>query len=176
VKCSACKERLSAYQDGDLAPREAALVAAHLASCAECSAFSQRLADAESSLIRLAPIEPAPDFTLAVMAKIAAMPLPARRPARIWWLLAADIVIWLAIGAFTALGAIRWKVIAAAAVSFAAKVGVAGTALFDVAQHLHIASIAVLGVGLEVAFIVLLIVAGRKYLSRIRGNLSGVLS
>ena len=176
MNCSACEARLGALLEGDLSPRDAALIGAHLAACASCRAEADRLRAVESSLIRLVGIEPRPDFALAVMAKIAAMPVPARQPARLWWLVAADIVLWAAVGALTALGVINWRSVVVAGGTFAAKLGIASSALYDVAQHLHLTLIVALGVGLEIAFLALFFVAGRKYLSRIRATMSGVLS
>jgi anti-sigma factor RsiW len=176
VNCSACKGRLGAYLDGDLSRRDAALIDAHLAKCAECRSEKDRLQAVESSLIRLVGIDPHPDFTLAVMVRIAAIPVPARQQVRLWWLVAADILLWAAIGALTAFGAIKWRSIAVAAGTLTAKLGIASSALYDVAQHLHLTLVIALGVGVEIAFLALFFVAGRKYLSRIRATMSGVLS
>jgi anti-sigma factor RsiW len=176
VNCSACKPRIGLLKDGELPARDARLVEQHLHSCADCRSFADRLATVESSLVRLAPIEPRVDFTLAVMAGIAAMPVPARQPARLWWLVIADVALWIAIGALTALGAIRWKTIAAGAGAFAAKAGIAAGTLYDVAQHFHITTVVALGFGIEFVFLALFIAAGRKYLSRVRATLTGVLS
>ena len=176
MNCSACRTRIGALNDGDLPARDATLVEQHLASCAACSAFAARLTALDAALVRLAPIEPRADFTLAVMAGISATPAPQRQPARLWLLVIADIALWLAIGALTAFGLIRWKAAVAGAGAFAAKAGVTVAAFFDVAQHFHIETIAVLGVGLEIAFLVILATAGRKYLPRVRATLSGVLS
>jgi predicted anti-sigma-YlaC factor YlaD len=176
VNCSACKSRIGLLQDGELSPRDARLVGAHVQSCAECRIFADRLTAVESSLIRLEHIEPRADFTLAVMASIAAMPVPARQTARLWWLVIADVALWIAIGALTAFGAIRWKVIAAGAGAFAAKAGIALGTFYDVAQHFHINDVLALGVGIEIVFLVVFFFAARKYLPRVRATLSGVLS
>jgi len=176
VNCSACRSRIGLVEDGELSARDQRLVRDHVASCADCRAFADRLKTVELSLVRLAPIEPQADFTIAVMAKIAAMPVPARQPARLWWLLVADVALWAAIGALTAFGVIRWKTIAVSAAAFAAKSGIALGTLYDVAQQFHLTAVAALGVGVELVFLVLLFTAGRKYLSRVRATLSGVLS
>jgi anti-sigma factor RsiW len=176
VNCSACSARLGAYQDGDLSAREMGILDAHLATCSACRAQLAQLRAVESSLVRLVAIEPQGDFTLALMAKIAAMPVPERRPVRLWWFVAADVLIWAAIGALTAFGAIRWKSLAGAAAAFAAKLGVALGTFYDVGQHFHITTVVALGVLLEVVFLALFAAAGRKYLSRVRATLSGVLS
>lgn len=176
MNCSACKSRIGLLNDKELSTRDARLVEQHLASCADCRAFADKLVTVEASLSRLVQIEPRVDFTLAVMAGIAAMPVPARQPARLWWLVFADIALWIAIGALTALGAIRWKTIVAGGAAFAAKAGVTLGTLYDVAQHFHITTVVALGVGIEIVFMALFIAAGRKYLSRVRATLSGVLS
>ena len=176
MNCSACRSRIGQRADGELSARDSALVDAHVASCAQCRAFAGRIAAVESSLVHLAQIEPHDDFTLAVMAKIAAMPAPARRPARFWWLVVADVALWAAIGALTALGAIRWKMIAGGAGAFAAKSVLAFGTLYDVAKDLHITTFLALGVGLELAFLALFVAAGRRYLARFRATLAGVLS
>lgn len=176
MNCSACRSRIGLLHDGELSARDARLVEQHVATCLECHAFVERLKTVESSLIRLVPIEPRADFTIAVMAGVAAMPVPERQPARIWWLLVADVALWVAIGALTALGAIRWKTLAAGAGAFAAKSGVAIGTFYDIAQQFHIATVVALGVGIEVVFLALIVAAGRKYLSRVRATLAGVLS
>ena len=176
MNCSACKSRIGQLQDGELSARDASLVEKHIASCAECQAFRSMLAGVESSLINLAQIEPRADFTLAVMAGIAAIPVHERQPGRLWWLVVADVLLWVTIGALSAFGAIRWKTIAAGAGAFAGKAGVTAGTLYDVAQHFHITTVVGLGVGIEMVFLVLLAVAGRKYLSRVRAALAGVLS
>jgi len=176
VNCSACRSRLGQRRDDELSARDSALVDAHLASCADCRSFAGRLAKIESTLVRLAPIEPSGDFTLAVMAKIAAMPAPARRPARFWWLLVADIALWAAIGALTALGAIRWKAIAGGVAAFAANSYVASGTLYDVAKDLHVTNVLALGVGVELAVLALVAAFGRRLLPRFRAALAGVLS
>jgi len=176
VNCSACKARIGALRDGELPARDARLVESHLSSCASCRAFAHRLDAVEASLVRLTRIEPRQDFTIAVMAGIAAMPVPERQPTRLWWLVIADVALWIAIGALTAFGAIRWKAIAAGAAAFGAKLGVAATTLYGVAIDFHAVPIVALGVGIEIAFLAVMVVAGRKYLSRVRATLSGVLS
>jgi len=78
--------------------------------------------------------------------------------------------------ALTALGAIRWKPLVAGAAAFAAKVGIAAATLYSVAEPFHITTVVALGVTIELAFTAAIIAAGRKYLSRVRATLSGVLS
>lgn len=176
MNCSACSARLGQRQDGELSPHEAALVDAHLASCAACRSLADRMAAAEAALVRLVPIAPSDDFTLAVMAKIAALPAHAQRPARFWWLLVADVAFWAALGALTAFGAIRWKLVAASAGSFTAKAGVTLATLYDVAHDLHLTTYVYLGAGIEIAFVAAVAYFGRRHLPRLRATLAGVLS
>ena len=98
MNCSACKARIGALRDGELPARDARLVESHLSSCASCRTFADRLDAVEASLVRLTRIEPRQDFTIAVMAGIAAMPVPERQPTRLWWLVIADVALWIAIG------------------------------------------------------------------------------
>ena len=176
MNCSACRTRIGVLAEGELSARDARLVEKHLEGCAGCRAFADKLTAVEHSLVRLAPIEPRADFTIAVMANIAAMPVPARQPARLWWLVVADIALWLALGALTAIGAIRWKTLAAGAGAFAAKVGIAVGTLYDVAQDFHVTGVVWAGVGIEILFLVIFVAAGRRYLARVRSALTGVLS
>ena len=176
MNCSACRARIGALRDGELSPRDARLVETHLSNCADCQAFAERLNDIEAALVRLTAVEPRQDFTIAVMAGIAALPVPERQPTRLWWLVIADVALWIAIGALTAFGAIRWKAIAAGAAAFVAKAGVAATTLYGVAVDFHAVPIVALGVGIEIVFLGIIVAAGRKHLSRVRATLSGVLS
>ncbi len=98
MKCSACRERLPAYQDGVLAAGAAADLEAHLASCVGCRTFSEEMMVVEHRLARLTEIEPRVDFTSVVMARIAAMPAPARRQLRMWWLGAYNMIVWALAG------------------------------------------------------------------------------
>jgi len=176
VNCSACEALIGSYRDGELTSREAALVKAHLASCAACRAVAARYDAVEATLVRLVDIEPRADFTIGVMAKIATLPAHARKPMRLWWIVAADVAVWLALGALTALGAIRWQSLVGGAGALGEKLLVGFGALYDLGQHYHVTSLLALGVGIEIAVIVLLVAVGRRFLPGMRAALAGVLS
>ncbi|WP_232663682.1 zf-HC2 domain-containing protein [Pseudonocardia sp. TRM90224] len=67
MRCSECREALSARLDGEDAPGESADVDAHLEECAECAAFAERAAHV-TRLTRTRLAEPGPDLTGAVLA------------------------------------------------------------------------------------------------------------
>ncbi|MEJ3654925.1 zf-HC2 domain-containing protein [Actinomycetes bacterium KLBMP 9759] len=67
MRCSECREALSARIDGEDGPGESADVDVHLGECAECAAFAERAAYV-TRLTRTRVAEPAPDLTAAVLA------------------------------------------------------------------------------------------------------------
>lgn len=173
MKCSACRSRLAAYQDGELSHGDAVLIAGHIAACAECSAAYQRMASVETMLEGFPGIEPANAFTAAVMAKIAALPVPRPSPARLWWIGAYVVAAWAVLAALVSTRTIIWQSFVAVAAGLVARIGVAGVDLLRVAQHLHLLTYAALGVAVEISLLVVLGVACRKYLSRLIATPSG---
>jgi anti-sigma factor RsiW len=105
-------DRLSAYIDGELDAGEALDIAAHLASCAACSADYNQLLKTVDSMHQLMPPLRAPDelrarITASVRAAGAprtetARPIRSSRQSRPWLMAAAVLVM---IGAAYALGA-----------------------------------------------------------------------
>jgi len=73
VDCSTAREILSAGLDGETTPLEQESADIHLGSCAECSTWFEAVT-AITRNTRLAPAEPVPDLTAAVLA---ASPAPA---------------------------------------------------------------------------------------------------
>ena len=87
MKCS--PEQLSALLDGDLSPRVAARVRAHLETCERCRADEQALTAMRAGLASLpAPAPGADDGWLALTRKLGAQPQPARRWSWRRWVLA----------------------------------------------------------------------------------------
>ena len=173
MKCTACRARLEAYYDGELSRGDALLMAGHLAQCAACSAHSRTLVDIENKLRRVGAWEPAPDFTIAVMAKIAALPAPHARRTRAWWLVTYVLAAWAALGSAIALHAIGWQTVVADFGVFVGKLGVAGHTLYRLADHYHLTTVAALGATAEVIMLAAIAIVGRKYLSRIGATLLG---
>ena len=173
MKCSACRERLPAYQDGVLASGAAADLEAHLASCLGCRTFSEEMMVVERRLARLTEIEPRVDFTQVVMARIAALPAPAYRGVRMWWIGAYDLVAWVLLVAMTAAGILRWKTVVAEGSVLVGKLALAADALYRIAGHFHLVTYALIGGLVEGAALLLLLYAGRRYLAVMRTALFG---
>ena len=174
MKCSACRERLPAYQDGVLSSGAAADLEAHLASCLGCRTFSEEMMVVERRLARLREIEPRVDFTRVVMARIADMPAPSRSGLRAWWIGAYDLAAWIILAVLTATGILRWKAIVADAGVVFGKAAVSANALYRVADHFHLTTLALVGGIVECALLVFVLYAGRRYLAGMRTALFGV--
>ncbi|MBC5825917.1 MAG: zf-HC2 domain-containing protein [Candidatus Eremiobacteraeota bacterium] len=166
MNCSACKRSLSAYNDGDLSPRESLLVSGHLAACAECSAYSSRLADVDAALANLSEIQPAAGFTAAVMSKIASLPAPERPRRSLWWLPALMLTEWLILAVLNAAHVLHWQRPLAVTAAFAADFSIAAQTLYRLASHFHIGVWAVAGTGAEIAILIPVAMAVRSYVAR----------
>lgn len=173
MKCSACKERLAAYQDGELAAVQASEITAHLAQCSECQAFSESMTEIELRLAHLAEIEPIANFTQLVMAKVAVMPAPAARRISMWWLGVYDLFAWALLAGLVAAGILRWQSVVAGAGELFGKLALASEALYRVAGHLHLTTFALAGAFIEVGGLVILAYVGRHYLAGMRTALFG---
>lgn len=74
------KDRLSEYLDGDLDPRDEALIEAHLVECATCRATLAELRAVVARATALPPAEPKADLWSGVLARIEADALPVSGP------------------------------------------------------------------------------------------------
>ncbi len=77
MHCSSFEPLLDEYVDGALAPRDHALLAAHVAGCANCAGLLEELRVIDALLLTPRSLEPAPNFTFKVMAEVRALPAPA---------------------------------------------------------------------------------------------------
>jgi predicted anti-sigma-YlaC factor YlaD len=68
MDCTTCREAISAAMDGEATPDERAAIDGHLASCAECRAWSLTASRAHR-LVRLRPAEAVPDLAPAILAR-----------------------------------------------------------------------------------------------------------
>lgn len=169
MKCSACRERLPAYQDGVLAAGAVADLEAHLDACTGCRAFAEEMMIVEYRLARLSTIEPRADFTHMVMQRIAALPAPAARPTlRIWWLGLYNALAWVVLALLVTTGLLRWKTIVVETSVLFGKLALSGGALYRIADHFHLTTLALFGGLIEGAVLVALLYAGRHYLAGIR--------
>lgn len=173
MKCSACRQKLGAYQEGDLSPQAAVQIRAHLDTCVGCLTFAEEMMVVEHRLARLTPIEPRMDFTTLVMAKIAAMPAPAPRRSRVVWLGVYDLLAWVVLIVLTATGILRWKSIVAHGGALFGKFAIAGDALYRLADHFHLTTLALAGGVVEGGILLLVLYAGRRYLAGVRSALFG---
>jgi anti-sigma factor RsiW len=99
VRCSSFEALLDEYVEGTLTGRKRAELVRHLDGCEPCAALLAELRVIDALLLTPRRIEPAPNFTFAVMAEIRAMPLPAMPRAPTWEVLIAYLVFaWIAIG------------------------------------------------------------------------------
>ncbi|MDH3685255.1 MAG: zf-HC2 domain-containing protein [Myxococcales bacterium] len=98
------RARLSPYLEGDLTSSEELRVAGHVAHCAECADELDALRNTVSLLRDLPRVDPPPEFTERLMARVAAEGAPTLwgRIAARWEALAG--AAWLAPAAATALG------------------------------------------------------------------------
>jgi anti-sigma factor RsiW len=75
--CSSFEPLLDEYVDGVLAPRDHALVAAHVVDCANCAGLLEELRVIDALLLTPRTLDPAPNFTFKVMAEVRSQPAPA---------------------------------------------------------------------------------------------------
>ena len=105
MHCSFCERHLDAYVDGTLGARERATVAAHLATCARCSSLLEEFRVIDALLITPRTLEPAPNFTVKVMAEVRFLPPPRRSHTPPLRVLGAYLAFaWIAIGLFFRFG------------------------------------------------------------------------
>jgi anti-sigma factor RsiW len=105
MHCSSSERRLDAYVDGSLAARERARVAAHLATCARCSAILEEFRAIDALLLSPRTLELVPNFTFKVMAEVRSLPQPHRSHVPSFRILATYLAFaWLAIGLFFRFG------------------------------------------------------------------------
>jgi anti-sigma factor RsiW len=101
MRCSFSEARLDAYVEGELAPRDRALVAAHVETCEACASLLAELRVIDALLITPRTLEPAPNFTFKVMAEVRCLPQPHVHRVPTFAVLGTYVVFaWVTIGAF----------------------------------------------------------------------------
>lgn len=173
MKCSACRDLLSAYAEGTLSHGAAAHVQAHLDGCVGCRTFAEEMMVVEHRLARMSQLEPRADFTHLVMAAVARMPAPAPRRSRMMWLGVYDLLAWAMAIMLTATGVLRWKTLAADGGLLLGKFAVSADGLYRVADHFHLTTFALAGGLVEGAALLLFLYAGRHYLARVQSAIFG---
>ncbi len=175
MNCSACSSRIAAFRDGDLSPADARLVEEHLAHCAACAALDARMMRVDAVLTAMAPVEPMPGFTAAVMAKIATMPSHARRRV-LPWFAGYLIAAWAALMLLGALRVVNFGGILGRIGGFTGQSEIALGTLFRLGVHFHVGDVAAIAVAIELVLLAVAATAGRKYLPRLGWALLGVQS
>jgi anti-sigma factor RsiW len=79
MRCRRIQERLSAYQDGEIAGEERRRIAAHMEGCPACRSAYAELKQAWQSLEKIPEIEAAPGFEKRLAEKIMAIPKARER-------------------------------------------------------------------------------------------------
>ena len=92
---------------------------------------------------------------------------------RIWWLGVYDLFAWVVLAALAATGILRWKTIVAEGGVVVGKLALSGGALYRIADHFHLTTLALVGGLVEGAVLLFLLYAGRHYLAGMRPALSG---
>lgn len=168
MKCSACRNQLGAFQDEALPAGLTMQIRTHLDTCLGCRTFAEEMMVVEHRLSRLSELEPRVDFTRLVMSAVATMPAPAPRRSRIMWLGVYDLLAWAAMIALAATGILRWKILAADGGLMLGKVAVSADALYRVAEHFHLTTVALVGGLVEGSILLFLLCAGRRYLASVQ--------
>lgn len=173
MKCSACEARLAAFLEGEASPADVRAVDDHLKSCAACRELAGAMRTLEVRLAGLQGIEPREDFTHAVMASVAVLPVPKPARVRVRWFLAYLAAAWAALIALTMTHVIEWqRVFAGVAVEFG-KAGAAATALADVGTRLHLPMVAGIALGIEALVLVAAAIVLRRYFRQFSGWIAG---
>jgi anti-sigma factor RsiW len=101
MHCSSFEPLLDEYVDGALAPRERALVAAHVSNCTNCAELLTEIRVIDALLLTPRSVEPAPNFTFKVMAEARTAPPPHVHRIPALPVLATYLAFaWTAIGLF----------------------------------------------------------------------------
>jgi anti-sigma factor RsiW len=130
MRCSSFEPLLDAYVDGELTPARRARIAAHVESCANCAALLTELRVIDGLLLSPRGLEPAPNFTIKVMADVRAVAAPrAHRSAHLAVLGTYVVFGWMAIGSFLMFGGQAARAMVAWLGGGVARVAATGAAL-----------------------------------------------
>jgi anti-sigma factor RsiW len=78
MRCSSCEPFLDEYVEGLTPPALRAAIDEHIAECRNCRELLEELRVIDALLLQPRRIDPAPNFTFAVMAEVRSQPLPQR--------------------------------------------------------------------------------------------------
>jgi predicted anti-sigma-YlaC factor YlaD len=105
MRCSSCEQLLDAYVEGSVQPGARARIDEHLAECRDCRELLDELRVIDALLLQPRRVEPAPNFTFAVMAEVRSMPCPLVTRVPTLPMFGAYLAFaWIAIGAWFLIG------------------------------------------------------------------------
>jgi len=110
MRCSSFEPLLDDFVDGTLSPVVRARVFRHVEDCEHCQGLLEELRVVDALLLVPRQLEPAPNFTFAMMAEARDLPHPHhRRTPALWVVLTYLAFAWVAIGTWFVLdrGAVR---------------------------------------------------------------------
>ncbi len=155
MRCSSCEPLLDAYLEGQLTPAVRARLEAHVAECCECSALLEELRVIDALLLAPRRLEPAPNFTFAVMAEIRTLPPPVVHSVSPLPMFGAYLAFaWSAIAMWFLMGGTASQATLAFAGQALARLGTALAALVGSGANLF--GHATVGVGAAMGLILLL--------------------
>lgn len=98
MRCSSCEVLLDRYVEATLSASNMRAVSHHLKTCAPCGELLTELRIIDGLLATTRPVELAPNFTFAVMAKVRSMPIPQNGALPVWTMLGFYLVAtWVAL-------------------------------------------------------------------------------
>ncbi len=101
MPCSSFEPLLAPYVDGALSAPDWVRLSAHLERCGSCSGLLDELRVIDAMLVTARPVDPAPNFTVRVMAELGSLPAPRVRRASMLGVVTAYLIFaWLLIGGF----------------------------------------------------------------------------
>ena len=105
MRCSSFNDSLDAYVEGSLAAPARVRFEHHLEACPECAALLAEYRVIDALLLAPRKLEPAPNFTFAVMAEVRSLPPPRHHPTSLLAILGTYVAFgWVTIGAFLLFG------------------------------------------------------------------------
>ena len=105
MRCSSFNDSLDAYVEGTLSPSARERFERHADACPACAALLAEYRVIDALLLAPRKLEPAPNFTFAVMAEVRSLPPPRPHRTSLLAILGTYVAFgWVTIGAFLLLG------------------------------------------------------------------------
>ena len=105
MRCSFFERSLDAYVEGTLTAAARVRLETHAAACPACAALLAEYRVVDALLLAPRKLEPAENFTFAVMAEVRSLPAPRQHQTSLLAILATYVAFgWVTIGAFLLFG------------------------------------------------------------------------